>query len=202
MASASPPTSVGIDKIPGERTVFIATSLDGFIAREGGEIDWLPVGDQDGGAEEDHGYTALFESVDALVMGRNTYDLVRSFGGAWPYGKKPIRVITTRGVEIPPEIRETVRQVSGTPTQIVQELADEGLTRLYVDGGVTIQSFLAEGLIDRMIITRVPVLIGRGIPLFGPLPADIRLRHVATRTYSSGLVQSEYEVVRPLRPSS
>lgn len=195
--TSSPANTGDTVEFRGERTVFIATSLDGFIAREGGEIDWLPVGDQEGGADEDHGYTAFFESVHAIVMGRNTYELVRSFGGAWPYGDKPIRVMTKRGVEIPDEISATVQQLSGTPTEVVQKLADAGLTKLYVDGGLTIQSFLAEGLIDRMIITRIPVLIGRGIPLFGPVPADIRLRHLATRSYATGLVQSEYEVIRP-----
>ena len=174
-------------------SVFIATSLDGFIARENGEIDWLPTGDSSGDGE-DYGYQAFFDSVDTLVMGRNTYELVRTFGD-WPYGDKPVVVLTSRPIDIPDSIADTVRAMSGTPNEIIPRLATQGAKHLYVDGGKTIQSFLGAGLIQRLIITRIPVLIGSGIPLFGHLPRDIGLRHVDTRAYSSGLVQSEYEVI-------
>jgi dihydrofolate reductase len=174
-------------------TVYIATSLDGFIAREDGSIDWLPpIGGDDG---EDYGYAEFFASIDALVMGRNTYELVRSFGGDWPYGSKPIVVLTTRGIAIPDEIAGTVEAMAGSPADIVTRLEQRGWQHLYIDGGITVQQFLNAGLIQRMIITSVPVLIGKGIPLFGPVPHDIRLRHVATRSYATGLVQNEYEVV-------
>jgi dihydrofolate reductase len=175
-------------------TVFIATSLDGFIAREDGGIDWL--NSPDGAAPgEDYGYRALFDSVDAVVMGRNTYELVQSFGlKEWPYGTKPVVVLTNRPLEIPESIAATVETMSGSPDAVVERLAARGLKHLYVDGGSTIQNFLAEGQIQRLILSRIPVLIGRGIPLFGPVPHDIRLRHVETRSFSSGLVQSEYEV--------
>jgi dihydrofolate reductase len=173
-------------------TVFIATSLDGFIAREDGGIDWLPTGEVTG-EPEDYGYHTFIETVDALVMGRNTYELVRTFG-EWPYGDMPVVVLSTRGVDIPPEIARTVETMRGSPTEIVERLAERGTGHLYVDGGNTIQRFLADGLIQRMIITRVPVLLGKGIPLFGPVPRDIALRHVRTHGYPSGLVQSEYEV--------
>lgn len=175
--------------------VFIATSLDGFIAREDGGIDWLHSADGETAAPEDYGFQAFFDSVDAMVIGRNTYELVRGFGG-WAYGKKPVFVLTTRPLEIPAEIAETVESMNGSPTEIVRRLEHRGFERLYVDGGRTIQGFLAEGLIDRMIITRIPVLIGRGIPLFGPVPRDIRLRHIETRSWPTGLVQGEYEVIR------
>jgi dihydrofolate reductase len=173
-------------------TVYIATSLDGFIAREDGAIDWLP-GIESADEGEDYGYHAFFDSVDALVMGRNSYEVARTFGD-WPYGTKPVVVLTSRSIEIPESMAATVEAMSGSPAEVVQRLAERGAKHLYVDGGKTIQAFLAEGLIQRLIITRVPVLIGSGIPLFGPVPADIHLRHVETRSYPNGLVMSEYEV--------
>jgi dihydrofolate reductase len=173
-------------------SVYIATSLDGFIAREDGAIDWLcESSDQPG---EDDGYQAFFDSVDALVMGRNTYDLVRGFD-AWPYGTKPVIVLTSRPLDIPDELRDRISTLSGAPTEIARRLSERGLKHVYVDGGKTIQGFLTAGLIQRMTITRVPVLIGTGIPLFGAVPHDIELRHVETRTYDNGLVQSTYDVV-------
>lgn len=173
-------------------TVYIATSLDGFIARTNGDIDWLPQ-DADIAADGDHGYEALMESVDALVMGRHTFEKVLTFGG-WHYGEKPVVVLGTQPVPIPSRLPSTVEWMSGTPTDIVTRLAARGHHHLYIDGGVTIQRFLEAGLIQRLIITRIPILIGRGIPLFGPLDEDIRLHHIQTRSFPSGLVQSEYEV--------
>lgn len=170
-------------------SVFIATSLDGFIARADGDIDWL--GDpQEGG--EDHGYKTFIETVDFLVMGRNTYEKVLTFGG-WPY-EKPVVVLTRRPLDIAAEIASSVESMSGSPADIVAQLRERGAQHLYVDGGKTIQEFLDAGLIQRLIITRIPVLLGDGIPLFGPLSNDIQLRHIATRTFDGGLVQSEYEV--------
>jgi dihydrofolate reductase len=171
-------------------SVFIATSLDGYIARPDGGIDWLP--EPSGSDADDHGYSAFMASVDAVVMGRNTYELVLTFGG-WHF-TKPVVVLSTRGVTIAPELATKVFQTSGTPSEVLSYCATRGWTSLYIDGGVTIQKFLAAGLIDRMIITRVPVVIGAGLPLFGAVPADVRLTHVATQAYSNGLVQSEYRV--------
>lgn len=172
-------------------SVFIATSLDGFIARPDGNIDWLgePSGD-----EEDHGYEAFMASVDYLVMGRNTYEKVLSFGIPWPY-TKPVIVLTNRPLEIADEMAASVEAMSGSPAEIVARLKERGASHLYIDGGKTIQDFLSAGLIQRLIITRIPILLGTGIPLFGDLPHDIRVRHVATGTFRGGLVQSEYEVV-------
>ena len=178
-------------------TVFIATSLDGFIAREDGGIDWLSsTGDPPG---EDYGYGAFMNSVDAHVMGRKTWDFVRSLP-AWPYGKKQVVVLSSKKVEIPKELAKTVTHMSGKPDVIVSTLANRELNHLYVDGGVTIQRFLNAGAINRLIIARIPVLIGSGIPLFGKLDrGDIRLRHVETRTFSNGIVQSEYELAAKRR---
>jgi dihydrofolate reductase len=169
-------------------SVFIGTSLDGFIARPTGALDFLDVPDMDDG-----GYTAFAATVDALVMGRNTYDVVLTFG-QWPYGDKPVFVLSSREIPVPSGAK--VERLSGSPAEIVAQLDARGYQHLYVDGGITVQRFLDAGLIDRLIVTRVPVLIGQGIPLFGPVTRDIRLSHVETRTLAGGLVQSEYLVVR------
>ena len=174
-------------------TVFIATSLDGFIAREDGAIDWLPTGADT--KFEDYGYGEFMKSVDALVMGRKTYETVRGFGGEWPYGSKPVIVLTSKKLQIPRELAKTVTTMSGKVETIVKHLESREMNHLYVDGGVTIQKFLNAGALDRLIITRIPVLIGKGIPLFGPVDQDIKLSHIGTKTYPSGLVQSEYFVV-------
>jgi dihydrofolate reductase len=169
-------------------SVFVGTSVDGFIARRNDGLDFLPSG---GG--EPHGYTEFIASVDAIVIGRRTFEKVLTLG-PWPYGKKRVVVLSSRSVDLAAAGGGVVEQMAGTPADIVSRLAATGARNLYIDGGVTVQQFLRAGLIQRLIITRVPVLIGDGIPLFGALPRDIRLRHVATRQYASGLVQSEYEV--------
>jgi len=168
-------------------SVFIGTSVDGFIARPDGSLDFLPTG---GG--EEHGYHEFFASVDALVIGRNTYETVLGFD-EWAYGKKPVFVLSTSPLDPPPE-GAVVERLSGDPAQVVAQLESRGIGHIYVDGGITIQRFLRAGLIQRLIITRVPVLIGEGIPLFGPTGRDIALQHVATRSFASGLVQTEYLV--------
>ncbi len=169
-------------------SVFIGTSVDGFIARKNDALDFLPEG---GG--ESHGYTEFIASVDAIVIGRKTFEKVLSFG-SWPYGKKRVVVLSSRPVDLSVVRGGVVEQMAGAPAEIAAQLAERGVHNLYVDGGDTIQRFLRAGMIQRLIITRVPVLIGEGVPLFGALPHDVRLRHVATRSYPSGLVQSEYEV--------
>jgi dihydrofolate reductase len=168
-------------------SVFVGTSLDGFIARLNGAFDFL-----DAGGNEPHGYEGFMATVDALVIGRNTYETVLGFGG-WAYGKKPVFVLSTRPL-VPAPAEAIVEHMSGDPAAIVAQLSGRGIGHIYVDGGITIQGFLRAGLIQRLIITRVPVLIGSGIPLFGALPRDILLKHVATRQYTGGLVQSEYTV--------
>lgn len=169
-------------------SVFVGTSLDGFLARPDGSFDFLPPG---GG--EPHGYDEFMATVDALVLGRNTFDVVLKFPG-WPYGQKPVFVLSTRALPpVPPGA--VVERMAGEPAEIASLLSARGIGHAYVDGGVTIQRFLRAGLVQRIVITRVPVLIGTGIPLFGAVPRDILLKHVATRSFASGLVQSEYEVV-------
>jgi dihydrofolate reductase len=168
-------------------SVFVGISLDGFMARSDGSFDFLPAG---GG--EPHGYEEFMASVDALVIGRNTYDTVLGLE-AWPYGPKPVFVLSSRPLRRAPA-NAVIERLSGQPAAIVAQLAARGIGHIYVDGGITIQAFLRAGLIQRLTITRVPVLIGTGIALFGATAGDIALRHVATHQYDSGLVKSEYEV--------
>jgi len=168
-------------------SVFVGTSLDGFIARLDGGLDFLPH------EPEPHGFEEFLAEVDALVMGRKTYDLVLGFG-KWFYGQKPVFVLSSRDLG-PAPAGAVVERVSGSPSKIAGDLSDRGIEHVYIDGGDTIRQFLRAGLIDRFIITRVPVLIGSGIPLFGGLEHDLPLRHVGTKTFPSGLVQSEYVAV-------
>lgn len=175
-------------------SVFIATSLDGYIARPDGGLDWLEgVGSE---MAHDYGYNAFFASVDTLVMGRNTFEVVRGFGGEWPYGDRRLVVLSRGDLEIPDALAATVSVSAETPEALTARLAAEGATHLYIDGGVTIQRFLSAGLIDEMTISVMPVLIGEGIPLFGPTGRDISLELLDSRGYPSGVVQSHYRVRR------
>lgn len=171
-------------------SVYIAVSLDGYIAREDGAVDWLE-GLESPGEDEDYGYHAFMESVDRLVMGRGSYDKVASFA-EWPYGEQRVVVLTNRPFDPPVE---TVEIMSGTPAEVVAQLAADGAEHLYVDGGVTITAFLEAGMIDELIITRLPVLLGSGLPLFGRISREIALRHVDTQSYRNGLTQSCYLVL-------
>jgi dihydrofolate reductase len=137
------------------------------------------------------------------VIGRHTFETVLGFGGPWPYGRKRVVVLSSRPLDLSAAVPGSVEHMGGPPEEIASRLSASGARHLYVDGGITIQRFLRAGLIDRLVVTRVPVLLGEGIPLFGSLPHDVRLRHVATRSYPSGLVQSEYEVLpgRPVDPA-
>lgn len=172
-------------------SVFVGTSVDGFIARPDGTLDFL-----DAGGSDSHGYEEFFATIDTIVMGRKTFEVVLGFG-SWPFTKRVV-VLGSQPIDLAPAVAQggVVEQMAGTPREIVAKLADQGAQHLYVDGGVTIQRFLRDGLVDRLTVSRVPVLIGEGIPLFGVLPRDVVLRHVATRSFPGGLVQSEYEVVK------
>ena len=168
-------------------SIFVGTSLDGYIARQNGALDFL-----DAGGNEPHGYEEFMATVDALVIGRHTFETVLGFGG-WVYGTKQVFVLSSRPLP-PVPAGAVVEHLAGEPAEVMAQLEARGVQHAYIDGGITIQRFLRAGLIQRLTITRVPVLIGSGIPLFAHLPRDIPLRHVATRCFPSGLVQSEYEV--------
>ena len=174
-------------------SVFIAASMDGYIARPDGSLDWLHAGA--GSAPVDYGYDAFMATVDALVIGRKTYETVLGFP-KWPYGAKPVFVLSS-GLLAPAPEGAVLEQLSGEPRDIVLQLEGRGIRHIYVDGGDTIQRFLRAGLIQRLIVNRIPVLIGSGIPLFGETGRDLVLEHVVTRVYATGLVQSEYTVTSP-----
>ena len=176
--------------MPLKCSIFIATSLDGFIARKNGAIDWLndPANADEG---EDYGYKTFFDSIDIMVIGRNTYELALTFD-EWPYSGKKVVVLSSGAPNIPANLAASVEIMSGTPEEVARRLAENGTRHAYVDGGVTIQGFLQAGLIHEMTITTIPILIGEGIPLFGKLDRDIRFQHIETKAYPSGLVQSKY----------
>ena len=173
-------------------SVYIATSLDGFIARANGDLDWLRSGD-DASTGDDYGYQAFMDSVDVVVMGRNTFEKVLTFD-RWPYSTKKVVVLSSGAPEIPQHLADSVELLSLAPPDVVERLAAQGARHLYVDGGKTIQRFLNAGLINELIITRIPVLIGAGIPLFGPIKSDIQLKHIETRQFENGFVQSRYRI--------
>ncbi len=173
-------------------SVFCGVSVDGFLARPDDGLDFL-----DTGGQEPHGFEEFLASVDVVVIGRRTFEVVLKLGDLSLYGKRRVVVLSSRPLDFSSVKGRAVEQMSGEPAEVVEQLKSRGSKHAYIDGGITIQRFLAAGLIDRLVITRVPVLIGAGIPLFGPLPRDISLRHVATRSYGGGLVQSEYEIGAP-----
>lgn len=171
--------------------VFIATSLDGFVARKSGELDWLMKQETTG---EDHGYDAFMASVDGLVMGRGSFETVLTFD-AWPY-EKPVVVMshTLTQDDVPAEIANRVTLTRLDPAGVMKMLDGQGWRRVYVDGGKVVQSFLREGLITDMALTRIPILLGAGIPLFGDLDRDVDCEHLDTKTFPSGLVTSRYRI--------
>ena len=172
--------------------VFIATSLDGFIARENGDISWLLERDE---PSEDHGYNTFIKDIDVIVMGRGCFEGIRHVT-PWPY-TRPVLVIskTLKHQPLSEELLGKVEVTDQSPAEVMAMLDARGANRVYVDGGQIIQSFLRAGLIADMVITRVPILLGQGRSLFGPLCADIPLAHEHTRSFKSGLVQSLYRVI-------
>ena len=176
--------------------VFIATSLDGFVARKSGELDWLMKQETKG---VDNGYDAFMASVDGLVMGRGSFQTVLTFG-EWPYEKSVVVMSQTLSQDdVPEAIADRVTLTRLDPAGVMKMLDEKGWSRVYVDGGRVVQSFLRDGLIADMALTRIPILIGDGISLFGALDRDVDCEHLYTRTFPSGLVTSRYRVVNNAR---
>lgn len=173
--------------------VFIATSLDGYIARGDGDIDWLLRRDD---PAEDHGYDEFIADKEMIVMGRGSYEKALSFD-EWPYDR-PVLVLSKQlaGGQVPSSLEGKVRFSDLSPSETMKALAGQNVRRAYVDGGQLVQSFLREGLIEDLVITTVPVLIGSGRPLFGALPQDVDLALVSSRSFPSGLVQTTYRTSR------
>ena len=167
-------------------SVFCGVSLDGFLARQDDSLDFL-----DAGGSAPHGFTEFMNTVDVIVIGRRTFEVVQKIGHFGLYGKRLIVVLSSRPLELS-SIKARIEQASGSPREIVDNLSRRGFKHAYIDGGITIQRFLEAGVIDHITVTRLPVLIGQGIPLFGALSKDIPLRHLRTKTFKGGLVQSQY----------
>ncbi|MCU7916286.1 MAG: dihydrofolate reductase family protein [Candidatus Thiodiazotropha sp. (ex Gloverina cf. vestifex)] len=174
-------------------SVYIATSLDGFIARKDDGLDWLDKANAIVPKGEDCGYHAFMDSVDTLIMGRKTYEKVLSFG-QWPYEEKPVVVLSSHSIVFPPGLPNTLSHSSESTRDLLERLSKAGVTHVYIDGGNTIQRFLSVGLIDEITITVIPVILGDGIPLFGPLEKDIHLSHIRTHVFDFGFVQTTYSV--------
>jgi dihydrofolate reductase len=172
-------------------SVYIATSVDGFIARRDGSIDWLMEANADIPQGEDCGYAAFMSTVDVLIMGRNTYEQVAGFE-PWPYEGKRVVVLTSREVEFRQGPNIQLEKSSETPRELLNRLTSEGCKHAYVDGGKVIQHFLSNGLIDKMTITVIPVLLGEGRPLFGRVPKDTKLKLVESKAYGFGFIQTAY----------
>ena len=173
-----------------EVKVFIATSLDGFIAKKDGDINWLTSATD---STDDHGYGAFMAGIDVMLMGRITFEKVLSFGIDWPY---PVKTVVLshqlRSADLPPELQDKVEIRQSAIADIIHQLKQQGYKAVYLDGGNIIQQGLRHQLVDELTLTRIPVLIGEGITLFGALPADLKLQHLETRVYQSGFVQSRY----------
>ncbi len=168
--------------------VYIATSLDGYIAGPDHELDWLE--DLPNPEGSDFGFFAHMEAMDAIVMGRGTFEAVQAFR-PWPYDK-PVLVVSSTLSQVPEDLSDHVGIISGEPDQIIAQCADRGLENLYIDGGKLVTSFLTDGLIDEMTISRLPVVLGDGIGLFGTIDQTTWWEHVNTEAFAGGMVQSTY----------
>ena len=172
--------------------VMMAITLDGFVARQDHSLDWLMKQDTN---EEDHGFTEFMDSIDVIVMGSGSYKTVRQFD-AWPY-KKPVVVLSRNMTDedIPDELSGQVEIMNLSPEKFMDEMEERGWRRVYIDGGAVVQSFMKLGLIQDLKLAIVPILIGKGIRLFGDLSTDIDLQLVKTKAFPSGLVEMRYSVL-------
>jgi dihydrofolate reductase len=169
--------------------VYIATSLDGFIADKHGGLDWLhAVPNPDG---LDFGWSEFLAGIDAIVMGRTTFETVCSFDVDWPY-PVPVFVLSNSLTEIPPSHADKAQLVSGDLASLVAMLNGRGFQQLYIDGGKTVQSFMAADLIDELIITRLPIVLGGGAPLFAELASAQNFEHLSTQVLLDAMVKSHY----------
>ena len=170
-------------------SVYIATSLDGYIATERGDIAWLE--DFPNPTNSDYGYFEFISGIDAIVMGRKTYETVVNMR-PWPYDKK-VFVLSRSLFEVPPELVDKVEFMSGDIKTIAKKLAERGYKNLYIDGGQTVQGFLKKNLIDELIISTLPIILGKGIPLFSSPHERIDFQHCSTEVFEGGLVKSHYK---------
>lgn len=174
-------------------SAFIATSLDGFIARTNGDIKWLHEASVGVDKGEDFGFQAFFSGIDAMIMGRSTFEIVAAFGD-WPYGEIPVLILSSMMVALPKTTPETVTLIKGGISEAIKKAENAGYHHVYVDGGKTIQSFLQAGLLNDITLTTIPIVLGDGIPLFGKVEHDIHLLLLASKAYPNGFVQTHYEI--------
>jgi dihydrofolate reductase len=170
--------------------VYVATSLDGYIAGPNGELDWL--NEIPNPNKSDFGFKEFMDSIDAIVMGRKTYEKVLAFDGEWPYSKK-VFVLSNSLTEVDLSLKDKAEIIKYSPREITIALRERGYYNLYIDGGTTIQGFLADDLIDELIITRIPIILGGGIPLFGKLNERLNFKHFSTQVLEDFLVKSHYK---------
>lgn len=180
-------------------SVYIATSVDGFIARPNGAVDWLHTAgnlEADMGTE-DMGFKSFMDSVDCMIMGRKCMEMISSMNltpEQWFYGDMKIIVLSDTVKEAPDNLKGKVEMFSGNIGHLIHSLEKEGYQHAYIDGGKTIQSFIDLKLIDEITLTRIPILLGEGIPLFGKTFADIKLEKAKACDYVNDFVQVKYAV--------
>ncbi len=167
-------------------SVYIASSLDGYIAREDGSLDWL---DQVGGYDEDYGFQKLLDSIDAVILGRNTYEVAAPVAD-WPYKGKRL-IVLSRSLQT---VREGAEIFCGDLTQLLSQLHADGIQHIWIDGGSTISQFLDLQMVDLITLSIIPIILGKGIPLFKPISKEISCCSVSAQSYPSGLVQLVYKV--------
>ena len=175
-------------------SVFIGTSLDGFIAREDGSIGWLNDAHKRITSDEDFGFKSFLASIDQIIMGSKTFEQVLNFDN-WQYNNTKIIVLTSKNIEIPEKLKQTVTICNTTsPKQLIKELSDQSINHIYIDGGMVIQDFLSAGLVDEITVTIVPILIGKGKSFSGLLSKDLSLEHLKTTVFNFGFVQVKYKI--------
>jgi len=174
-------------------SVYIATTVDGFIATPDGGIEWLHKPEYEDAASIGLAYNEFISAIDAIIMGRHTYEKALTFD-EWYYQDTEVIVLTSQDPKLPERLIGKVRFTSGTPQKIVSELAKAGKKHVYIDGGITIQRFLKEKLITELTITVIPILLGSGIPLFGNEGIEQPLELIEVFTSDSGTVQKRYRI--------
>lgn len=169
-------------------SIYIATSIDGYIARKDGNLDWLQFGHE---GDEDYGFKKFIESVDALILGRKTYQVVSQFGD-WPYKGKRV-IVLSHSLK---EVREEAELFCDKITDLLSKLYSEGIRHIWVDGGITASKFLEAGLVDELTISKIAMILGSGIPLFNMMNKEHECRLISTKSYPSGLVQLKYDLIK------
>lgn len=176
-------------------SMFMASSLDGYIARDNGSLDWLDAANDRVTPGEDCGYSKFMKTVDVLVMGRHTFETVLGFGGKWPYGDKKLIILSSKDLEIPKALLSTVSHSSESPMELYSRLQAEGIERIYIDGGVTVERFLKQKLVNDITLTIIPILLGSGRKYFSDEQTDVNLELVSSHAYEFGFVQLRYKCI-------